>query len=552
MTFEEQATSLSPDQIVSLLVSQQDLTKLAAEFRHHNGELINRNGELSRRVDELTTRNDELARQLEWFKRQLFGAKSERRLLGSDARQMALGEPFHQSPSEAEATVAVENHSRRRGKAPWEGTPEDSGLRFDPSVPVVEIEVANPDSEIYPPGSYDVVGEKVSYRLAQRPGCYEVLRYRRKVLKLKGEEKFSCPPAPSSVLEKSYADVSLLAGLVIDKFRFHLPLYRQHQRLEAAGIRVSRSSLTQWVHRTADLLEPIHQAQLASILAGSVVAMDETPIRVGRKRTEKGKGKMRSGYFWPLYGDRDEVSFLFSSSRGSALVEEALRGFEGVLLTDGYAVYDSYAKTVNDLVHAQCWSHTRRKFDESEAVEPELSGRALDWIGRLYEQEERIRKRGLEERGKLEYRAQYSKPLVDGFFEWLQEAFRERILLPTNPFTQAASYALDRQAGLRVFLEYPDVPVDTNHLERQIRPIAVGRKNWMFCWTEVGAKYTGILQSLLATCRLHGVDPYTYLVDVLQRVAIHPAGKVEQLTPRLWTEHFAAKALRSDINTIRQ
>jgi transposase len=537
MTLQEQATSLSRDQIVSLLVSHQDLTKLAAE--------------LSQRVGELSTRNDELERQLEWFKRQLFGAKSERRVLGADARQLALGEPYAETTLPAEATVAVESHRRRRQKEPWEGTPEDSGLRFDPSIPVEEVEIPPPELESYPAESYDVIGEKVSYRLTQRPGCYVVLRYVRKVVKLKREKKFLCAPAPPSVLEKSFADVSLLAGMVIDKFRYHLPLYRQHQRMRAAGIYVSRSSLTHLVHRTADLLEPVHEAQLASILASSVLAMDETPIKAGRKPGKGGKGKMKSGYFWPLYGDRDEIAFLFSPSRGAAVVDEALGGFSGVLVSDGYKVYERYAETVNGLVHAQCWSHARRKFVEAEGVEPQLSSRALDSIGHIYQHEALIRERGLEERDKLEYRGQQVKPVVDEFFEWLKETSRERILLPTNPFTQAASYALEREASLRVFLEYPNVPVDTNHLEREVRPIAVGRKNWLFCWTEVGAKYTGILQSLLTTCRLHGVDPYTYLVDVLQRVAIHPARDVQQLTPRLWKEHFAANPLRSDIDRIR-
>jgi hypothetical protein len=117
-----------------------------------------------------------------------------------------------------------------------------------------------------------------------------------------------------------------------------------------------------------------------------------------------------------------------------------------------------------------------------------------------------------------------------------------------NPFTEAASYALAREGPLRVFLEYPGVPIDTNHLEREIRPIAVGRKNWLFCWTEVGAECVGIFQGLLATCRLQGVDPYTYLVDVLQRVDDHPASDVAALTPRLWKDRFADNPRRSAID----
>jgi hypothetical protein len=125
-------------------------------------------------------------------------------------------------------------------------------------------------------------------------------------------------------------------------------------------------------------------------------------------------------------------------------------------------------------------------------------------------------------------------------------------LLPTNPFGHAAQYALEWEAALKVFLAEPDVPIDTNHLEREIRPIALGRKNWLFCWTEVGARHVGIIQSLLASCRLQGIDAYVYLVDVLQRVDTHPALEVHLLTPRLWKQHFAERPLCSDLDRRRQ
>jgi len=150
----------------------------------------------------------------------------------------------------------------------------------------------------------------------------------------------------------------------------------------------------------------------------------------------------------------------------------------------------------------------------------------------------------------LTYRAEHAKPIVDRFFEWLQSTLEAELLLPTNPFTKAARYALTREPSLRVFLEYPNVPLDTNHLERAIRPIAVGRKNWLFCWTEVGAKYVGIVQSLLSTCRVQGIDPYTYLVDVLQRIDTHPSKEVEWLTPRRWKEKFAQDPMGSDVDRV--
>ena len=141
---------------------------------------------------------------------------------------------------------------------------------------------------------------------------------------------------------------------------------------------------------------------------------------------------------------------------------------------------------------------------------------------------------------------------MDTFFPWLERTLREQVLLPTNPFTKAARYALEREAALRVFLEYPNVPLDTNHLERAIRAIALGRRNWLFCWTAVGARYVGIVQSLLASCRLQGVDPYGDLVDVRQRIDTPPAFDVHLLTPPLWKQHFADNPLRSDLDRVRQ
>lgn len=134
------------------------------------------------------------------------------------------------------------------------------------------------------------------------------------------------------------------------------------------------------------------------------------------------------------------------------------------------------------------------------------------------------------------------------FFAWIQVQLDNHGLLPSSPLTRALAYARERRAGLEVFLDDPDVPVDTNHLERALRVIPMGRKNWNFCWTEIGAKYVGVAQSLIVTCRLHDIDPYEYLFDVLQRVGQHPASQVKQLTPRLWKRHFTDKPLRSDLH----
>ena len=314
-------------------------------------------------------------------------------------------------------------------------------------------------------------------------------------------------PSSSVVFEKSCADVSFIAGLIIDKMRFHLPLYRQHQRLAAAGVSLSRSTLTHLVQRAALLLKPVYESLLQSILASKLLLMEETAIKAGHRRTSNGSGKMKTGFFWPVYGDQDEIVFPFSPSRSRRVIDEILGDFKGTLLTDGYDAYERFAAKTRELIHARCWSHARRYFVKAEPVEPELSNTALDFIAELYAHEATIRKRGWTGERKLEARGQHCKPLVDQFFAWLAEVHQQHLLLPSNPSTKAAHYTLDREDGLRVFLDDANVPLDTNGLEREIRPIAIGRKNWLFAWTELGAEHLGIMQSLIATCRLQKVDP---------------------------------------------
>jgi transposase len=516
MSLDEQAKTMEHEDIVALLASHNQLAA-------HNTELA--------------ARVEEQKRQLDWFKPQLFGEKSERRFVDADSRQLALGE--WRASVIAGQEITVGQHQRRSRPKSDEATGEDA-VRFDDTVPVEEIRLPHPaiDEE------HEIVSEKTTLRLAQKPASYVVLKFVRPVIKRKADGVLTCPPAPASPLGKSVADVSLLACLVVDKFLYHLPLYRQHQRMAAAGVHLARSTLTGLIHRTGDLLEPIVDAQLRSVLESKVLAMDETPIRAGIK----SRGKMKTGYFWPIYGDCDEVVFPFSESRSGALLTEILGGFKGVLLSDGYVAYERHAEKHDAIVHAQCWSHTRRQFLKAEAIEPELTEAALTYIQRLYEADAAVKGKMVDDAKRAELRAARCKPIVDEFFEWLKITLETKILLPRNPFTEAAGYALAREAALKVFLQFPAVPIDTNHLEREIRPIAVGRKNWLFCWTEVGAKYVGIFQSLLVTCRLHGVDPYTYLVDVLQRVDRHPASDVAALTPRLWKERFAADPLRSAVD----
>lgn len=548
------AARLTPEQIVSLAEQLRLLEQRSAELeRDLQTERARHHEEVSslRAMREAQEQKvAELSRQLTWFRRQIFGQRSERRLLElGGAQQLSLGELLEFRDEFPEESETVRAYHRRTSKRPLEGSPEDSGLRFDPSVPVQEIHILNPELDGLVEGAdYEIIDTKATYRLAQQPGAYVVLKYVRTVAKLKQNEKIVCAAAPDSPLPKTMADVSLLAGLLIDKFRYHLPLYRLHQRLKDCGVVVSRTTLTNLAKRAIELLSPIYYAQFSSVLQSQVLAMDETWIRAG---PSPGGGKMHQGYFWPIYGDQNEVCFPYAPSRAHGVVKEILGEFCGTLVSDGYDAYSRYAERHEKVTHALCWAHTRRKFIKAEAEEPQLSKEALRRIGRLYAIEEQIDERRLAGEKKQMFRAEHALPEVEQFFSWLRMELRTRVLLPTGAFTEAAHYALEREHGLRVFLDNPDVPVDTNHLERTLRPIPMGKKNWLFCSTELGAELIGKIQSLIQTCRLHEVDPYTYLVDVLQRIDTHPVREVHLLTPRLWKENFAAAHLCSDLSRVK-
>jgi transposase len=263
-----------------------------------------------------------LQQQLEWFKRQLFGSKSERFITLPNAQQLNLGEIVSASPPAAEKRKTVAAHTRRVATTDATSHADGESIPFfdESRVPVETIRLPNAEIEGLSAEQFEVIGEKTSFRLAQRPGSYVVLKYVRPVIKRRDTETIHCPPAPPSVFEGSRADVSFVAGLLLDKIGYHLPLYRQHQRLTDSGIKVSRPWLTQLAQQGAGLLAPIYEAQFESIRAGRVKAMDETPIKAGRA----GPGKMKATYYWPVYGEQDEVCFPWFPSRAAEHVYRAL------------------------------------------------------------------------------------------------------------------------------------------------------------------------------------------------------------------------------------
>lgn len=511
-------------------------------------QALTRVSSLQKTVTEQQHNIAELTHQLEWFKQQLFGSKSERRIVENpDQLALVLGDNTKTTTPQPDDLQTVTYQRGRGKKQRADDCVSDSGLRFGPDVPLETIELPVPSLDSQSGDRLEVIGTETFYRLAQLPGSYVVICYKQPVVKNQSTQQIARIDSPSGVFDRSLADVSFLAGMLVDKFQFHIPLYRQHQRLESAQIILSRATLTNLTRRAIALLEPIADAQLQHILLSRVLAMDETPIKAGKSKSSPGK--MHKGYYWPVYGEDDEIVFVYTAGRAHRYVQEIISNdFSGTIVSDGYAAYARYAAARDGVTSAQCWSHSRRKFIEAEKDEPEKVTLALSFIRALYAVEEQIRNDNLTGADKLNQRVENSKATVDTFFTWVERELENADLLPRSPFAKALNYVYTRRSALQVFLGDPDVPLDTNHIERRIRSIAMGRRNWLFCWTELGAQQVGIIQSLISTCILHDIHPYDYLVDVLQRVQIHPNHQIQQLTPREWKKNFMDNPLRSDIH----
>ena len=270
----------------------------------------------------------QLKQQLDWLKRQLFGRKSEK-VLADNPAQSSLFDEGETLTLPAE-TKPVKAHTRSSQKQRRDSDVNDEGLRFDETVPQQIIDIPAPELQGADADQYELVDTKETCRLAQQPGSYVVLRFRRQVVRHKTTQTIKDTPAPGNVLEGCYCDVSLLAGLMVDKAVYHLPLHRQHQRMLDSGITLSRATLINWIQKGIELLRPIAKAQWQHILQSNILAMDEVPIKAGRtKGAGRKPGHMKQTYFWPLYGDSDEVAFTWSNSRGMLHAQAQLQDFTG-------------------------------------------------------------------------------------------------------------------------------------------------------------------------------------------------------------------------------
>lgn len=384
-------------------------------------------------------------------------------------------------------------------------------------------------------GALHAIGESVSEMLDWVPAQLRVIRTTRPKYACRTCETVVQAPAPERPIAGGLATPALLAQVLVSKYCDHTPLYRQSQIFARNGVELPRSTLAGWVGGACWWLEALHERLAKSVFASNHLFADDTPVPVldpGRSRTKTGRLWVYVREQRPWGGPEPPAAvYLFAPDRKAERPVSHLEHFKGVLHVDGYAGFERLTGK-GDIVLAACWSHTRRKFyDVAQATNAPIAVEALRRIGELYAVEADVR--GQSPGHRLAARRSRSKPIVDAMRTWLEAQLP---LLPgRSTLAEAARYALSRWEALTRFLHDGRIELDTNPVERAIRPVALGRKNHLFAGSDGGGHRWAVLCSLIETCKLNDVEPYAWLRDVLTRMVDgHPANRLDELLPWAW------------------
>jgi transposase len=343
---------------------------------------------------------------------------------------------------------------------------------------------------------------------------------------------------PPRLIEGGYGAPALVTDIMIKKFVDHLPLYRQEQILRMRfGIELPRKTMADWVRIVADWLGPIYRTIAAELRTSGYLQIDETPIRYA---LAEGGGSGQ-GYLWVYRHPRTQsVLYEWHTSRGAECLEEALKGFQGTIQTDGYVAYVSYAQAHEGIVLAGCWAHARRKFFEAQAEGRAVAAWFLNQIGHLYGLERRLGDRRQGPAGRQAARAAEATMVLSRIGKALQ--LKAKAFLPQSLMGKAIAYALSRWTELGRYRDDGRLEIDNNGVENAIRPTALGKKNWLFIGHPEAGDRSAIIYTVLENCRRLGINPEAYLRDVLERLPAMKIQDVGALVPARWAKSRKAKA----------
>lgn len=394
-------------------------------------------------------------------------------------------------------------------------------------------------------GELHRIGEDVSEKLDVVPAQFRVLVIRRPKYACRAcEDVVVQAAAPARLIEGGLPTETTVAHVLVSKYADHLPLYRQAQIYERQGLRLDRSTLADWVGRAAFHLRPIRERILAHLKSSAKLFADETTAPV----LDPGRGRTKTGQLWacarddrPWGGtDPPAVAYVYAPDRKSSQPIAHLAGFKGVLQVDGYSGYRALADK-NDVSLALCWAHVRRRFyDRAVADASPIAVEALQRIALIYAVEKDIRGRSPEERRAV--RQERSLPVLAELEPWLRGKLA--LLSQKSKLAEGIRYTLSRREGLTRYLDDGRIEIDSNTVERSIRPIALNRKNALFAGSDGGGENWAVVASLIETCKLNGVDPYTYLADVLAKIVnAYPNSAIDDLLPWVYASPEPLKAV---------
>jgi transposase len=467
----------------------------------------------------------EIKHELDQLKRLVFGPRHERFISTTlPAEQLGLGLDVPAIDPSQSTTPEVETIEYTRTKKEAVSNKIHTGRMKLPAHLPRERVLLEPAEDV---SGWVSIGEEVTEELERIPGKLFVKQYVRIKYARPDGTGIVIAELPSRPIAKGIAGPGLLAQIIIDKYTDHLPVYRQVQRFEREGIKLPISTLTDWISATCALLEPLYEVLRNEVLSASYLQADETPIKVLDKDK---KGTTHRGYHWVYHAPGQRlVLFDYREGRGRDGPRECLKDFEGYLQTDGYVVYEDFGNTAG-ITLLGCMAHARRKFDEAKDNDLARASHVLNEMQKLYALERQGKDDGLSTDERYQLRQEHAVPILADLKSWMLENYRS--VLPKSIIGQALYYSLQRWDKLCVYTTDGRLQIDNNLVENAIRPVAIGRKNYLFAGSHNGARRAAMLYSFLGTCKMNNVNPFEWLRDVLTKIADQPVNQLQKLLPK--------------------
>lgn len=474
----------------------------------------------------------QLKQQLGQLKKMIFGSRQERFVAADiNPSQLSLGIQAEEIANLHTAESTQITYTKTKTTIEQKPIVHPGRMKLPESLRREEI-IIEPTEDT---SGCKKMGEEITEVLEYEPGELFVKKYVRVKYAKPQNSGVLIGELPVRPIEKAMAGPGLLAQIVIDKYADHLPLYRQMQRFERSGLKLPYSTLTDWVSATCRLIMPLYEALKAEVLKSNYLHADETPIKVldkdknARPNGSSGRGGTHRGYYWVYQDSMKKIVFFdYQQSRGREGPTGILENFEGYLQTDGYTVYEAFDKR-KEITLMHCMAHARRMFHDALENDKQRAGYALDQIQQLYTIERVCKESTLNFAEIKEVRQQKSVPILQSLDKWMKEQYVQTT--PKSAIGKALAYSIERWNRLSLYTQNGMLNIDNNPVENSIRPVALGRKNYLFAGSHEAAQRSAMLYSLLGNCKMHGIEPYNWLRSTLEIIATHPINKIKELLP---------------------